>query len=76
MLENATKVNRINIFSFIFLFCLNNINNPRPEPVNNPDIQLPNGSIFSNYNSVIDFGTNLDFSVKRRFAIRHFANHW
>ena len=41
----------------MFLFCLNSISNPNPEPVNNPDIQLPNGKIFSRYNSVI---TTLD----------------
>ena len=53
MLEKTTKVISIKIFSFKFLFCLNRINNPNPEPVNNPDIQLPNGIIFSKYNSVI-----------------------
>lgn len=53
ILENNTNVRRIIIFSFIFLFCLNNINRPKPDPDSNPAIQLPKGIICSKYNSVI-----------------------
>lgn len=52
-LENNININKIMMFSLIFLFCLNNINNPNPEPVRSPEMQLPKGIIFSRYNCVI-----------------------
>ena len=49
-LEKDISANKIMIFSLRFLFCLNRIIKPNPEPVNSPDIQLPKGIIFSKYN--------------------------
>ena len=63
ILEKIININSIIKFSLIFLFCLNKINKPSPEPDNKPAIQLPNGIISLIYNSVI---TTLDaqFGIK------------
>ena len=44
---------KIKMFSLRFLFCLNRISIPTPEPDNNPDRQLPKLIILFKYNSVI-----------------------
>ena len=63
VIDINNNINKIIIFSLIFLFCLNKINKPTPELDNSPDIQLPKVIILSKYNSVIttlpaQFGIN------------------
>ena len=41
------------MFSFMFLFVLNSINNPIPAPVNNPESVAPRVIVLFIYNSVI-----------------------